>query len=111
MGRRGLNSSFIFELMGLLAQPRKRTSNNHRGHLDIIADILCASQGGIKKTYIMYHCNLSFRQLKHYLNFLLSKELLCVVAKDTKSEHGMFEITEKGKEFLKAYSGLKTLLG
>jgi len=66
-------------LVSLLIQARKRVSNGHRGRLDIIADILVASYGGVKKTYLMYQCNLSFRQLKYYLHFMLQKGLLQVL--------------------------------
>jgi predicted transcriptional regulator len=88
----------------------KKHSSSHRGRLDIIADILDASFGGVKKTYLMYRCNLSFKQLKYYLNFLLNKRLLHVVAENKGSNPGLFKITDKGKEFLKAYKGLKGLM-
>ena len=91
----------------MLVQTKKR-SGSHRGSLDVIADILEASSGGAKKTYFMYHCNLSFKQLKYYLDLLLNKEFLCTVSDD--SNPGLFRITDKGKEFLRAYRGLKALM-
>lgn len=91
-------------------QNKKRSSNSHRGRLDIIADILEASNGGTKKTSLMYRCNMSFRQLKYYLDFLLKKELLHKVSEDDNPNPGLFKITEKGKEFLKVYNGLKALV-
>jgi predicted transcriptional regulator len=97
-------------LSNLLVNAKKRSSGSHRGRLDIIADILDASFGGVKKTYLMYRCNLSFKQLKYYLKFLLNKRLLHVVADDKGSNPGLFEITDKGKKFLKAYEGLKGLM-
>lgn len=84
-------------------------SNNHRGNLDIIADILDASFGGVKKTYLMYRCNLSFKQLKNYSGFLLNSGLLHV-REEQKSSKGLFEVTDKGREFLRAYRGLKALI-
>ena len=33
-----------------------------------------------------------------------------MVAEDVSSNHGLFEITDKGKEFLKSYKGLKALV-
>lgn len=95
--------------MSLLVQTGKRVSSSHRGHFDIIADILGASSGGTKKTYLMYRCNLSFRQMKHYLDFLLRKRLLRAT-ENSSSNPGLFEITDKGKEFLKAYRSLKALM-
>jgi predicted transcriptional regulator len=94
----------------LLVNAKQRVSRGHRGRLDIIADILDASFGGVRKTYLMYRCNLSFKQLKHYLKFLLNKGLLHVVADNKRSNPGLFEITDKGKKFLKAYKGLKGLI-
>ncbi|MCK5593304.1 hypothetical protein KAI31_04325 [Candidatus Bathyarchaeota archaeon] len=76
----------------------------------MIADVLHASFGGVRKTHLMYQCNLSFKQLKHYLALLLKKQLLHVVTDDEGSNPGLFEITDKGKEFLKAYKGLKGLM-
>jgi predicted transcriptional regulator len=98
------------ELISLLIQGKKRGSNSHRGFLDIIADILEASQSGTRKTYFMYRCNLSFRQLKYYLAFLLKKGLLCPVDEGSNPSLSLFMITDKGKEFLKVYKGLKALM-
>jgi predicted transcriptional regulator len=91
-------------------QTKKKGINSHRGRLDVIADILEASQGEVKKTYLMYRCNMSFRQLKYYLDFLLTKELLFKVANDCDNDPSLFKITDKGKEFLKTYNGLKFLI-
>lgn len=94
----------------MLIQTKKRSRNSHRGRFDVIADILAASHRKTRKTYLMYHCNLSFRQLKYYLGFLLRKELLRMVVEDGNPDPGFFEITDKGREFLKAYKGLKALM-
>jgi predicted transcriptional regulator len=93
----------------LLASAKKQ-STSHRGRLDIIADILGASFSGVKKTYLMYRCNLSFKQLKYYLEFLLHKKLLQIVGDNKTSNPGLFKITGKGKKFLEAYKGLKSLM-
>jgi predicted transcriptional regulator len=89
---------------------RNDTSSNHRGNFDIIADILYASHGGVKKTFLMYRCNLSFKQLKNYSHFLLNSGLLHVVTEHDQHDYGLFEVTSKGKEFLRAYRGLKDLM-
>jgi len=94
----------------LLASPKKQSSSSHRGRLDIIADILGASFGGVRKTYLMYRCNLSFKQLKFYLEFLLHKKLLQIVSDNKTSNPGLFKTTGKGKKFLEAYKGLKSLM-
>jgi predicted transcriptional regulator len=84
------------------------TSNNHRGNLDIIADILGASDAGAKKTYLMYRCNLSFKQLKNYSSFLVGSGLLHVAKEE--ANNGKLQTTDKGKEFLRAYKDLKALM-
>lgn len=89
---------------------RVEDTNNHRGNFDIIADILDASHGGVKKTYLMYRCNLSFKQLKNYSHFLLDSGLLHTVTIKDRSDDRLFELTPKGKEFLRAYRGLKDLM-
>ena len=94
----------------MLASQKKQSSSSHRGRLDIIADILGASFGGVRKTYLMYRCNLSFKQLKFYLEFLLHKKLLQIVSDNKTSNPGLFKITGKGKKFLEAYKGLKSLM-
>jgi predicted transcriptional regulator len=93
-----------------LVQVERVVTNSHRGNLDIIADILDASHGGAKKTYLMYRCNLSFKQMKCYSRYLLGNGLLNLVFQAAESDAGLFEVTNKGKDFLKAYKGLKALL-
>ncbi len=88
----------------------KNISNCHRGNFDIIADILGASHGGVKKTYLMYRCNLSFKQMKSYSRFLIETGLLQVNVNQGNGEGGLFEVTDKGKIFLKAYDSLTSLM-
>jgi predicted transcriptional regulator len=95
-------------LVRLLIEERVSVSSSHRGNLDIIADILDASHRGVKKSYLMYRCNLSFKQLKYYSHFLLRSGLMRVTFQESSS--GLFEATDKGKTFLKAYKGLKALM-
>jgi predicted transcriptional regulator len=96
--------------VSLLVPTRKRASNNHRGRLDIIADILDASCGGVKKTFLMYRCNLSFKQLKYYLGFMIKNEFLQQTTVNGYSNRSLFKVTDKGKEFMKAYQGLEDLM-
>ena len=90
-----------------------RRAPNIRGHrdsIDIVADILKASLGGEKNTQLIYNCNLSFRQLESYLGLLLEKNLLrCKNMKRSKSST-IYEITEKGQEFLRSYKILKSFI-
>ena len=85
----------------------KKVGFTHRGRMDIIAGILRVSKGGARKTHIMYRCNLSFRQLKAYFDFLTNSGL---VGEISKSGSSIFETTDKGATFLQAYDALKVLL-
>ena len=96
--------------VSLLIESEGSISNSHRGNFDIIADILDASYGGTRKTNLMYRCNLSFKQLKCYSRFLLENGLLRLNSRASIAETATFEVTEKGREFLKAYRGLKALM-
>ncbi|MGQ9538135.1 MAG: winged helix-turn-helix domain-containing protein [Candidatus Bathycorpusculaceae bacterium] len=87
---------------------KKKLSNSNRGRLDIIADILEASHRKVRKTHLMYHCNLSFKQLDYYLNFLVERKLLSPI---NNSKSDLFKITEKGERFLDVYKGLLGLMG
>ena len=92
-----------------VVQNGRADSNSHRARFDIIADILTASSGGVRKTFLMYHCNLSFSQLKVYSPFLLTKGLVRLVG-DGGSDPSLFEVTDRGREFLRAYKGLVALM-
>lgn len=93
----------------MLVRGKENARCNHRGRLDIIADILENSYENTRKTYFMCRCNLSFRQLKYYLRFLINKGLLCVIDENS-NPSPVFRITEKGKKFLKAYRRLMALM-
>lgn len=95
--------------MSLLISNDRDESNSHRGRFDIIADILGASLGGCKKTHLMYHCNLSFKQLKSYLHFLLSQGFLVHVQRNGSANESL-EVTDKGRQFLRVYKGLTSLM-
>jgi predicted transcriptional regulator len=74
----------------------------NRKSIDIIADILRICKKGNKKTRIMYLANLSWTQLKKYLEFLIEKKLL-----EYDSIERKYKTTDKGSEFLRAYSDVK----
>ena len=48
--------------------------------------------------------------MKCYSRYLLGNGLLNLVFQAAESDAGLFEVTNKGKDFLKAYKGLKALL-
>jgi len=86
----------------------------HRSKVDIIANILQAAneEGGAKKTHIMYKCNLSFKQLHAYLEFLVEIGLLKSnsLRKEANEKSFLFETTKRGRAFIKAYDNLRALL-
>jgi len=71
--------------------------NNRRSELEIISKILDASREGAKKTEILYYSNLNYMQLKSYLKYLLSNEILEVgEVKDNGNSYELYRLTEKG---------------
>ena len=80
-----------------------------RNYIDVIADILAEAKKIARKTRIMYNCNLSYKQLKLYINFLLKIGLLDSHF-ENRSNKISFRITSKGLKFLSAYSKLKALM-
>lgn len=60
-----------------------------------------------RQTRIMYKCNLSYRQIKVYLDYLLTKGLMETGEVKHKAwKVKLFKTTEKGEIFLSAYRAL-----
>jgi predicted transcriptional regulator len=78
-----------------------------RSRLDIIADVLDASRGRVRKTHLMYKCSMSFTQIAGYLDLILGAKLLVV---ENDGTNLLFRISIKGRSFLKSYQGLKALM-
>ena len=91
------------ELKVALSPSRKRSE------IDIMTSILGEARKGSRKTRIMYRCNLSHRQLKVYLKFLLDMKLLMSVCEED-SKTTFYQTTAKGRNFLDAYGKLKELM-
>ena len=71
----------------------------YRDRLQIIADILSmASVQATKKTHVMYGVNLSFTLASKYLRVLLEAKLITC-------NSNLYEITDKGLDFLAKYQG------
>ena len=85
-----------------------------RSRFDIMASILNEvrfSADGMRKTRLMYRCNLSFRQLKVYLKLLCDKRFLNVVKVDLEGQKvTVYRIADTGKSFLKSYDELRKSL-
>jgi predicted transcriptional regulator len=93
-----------------LVQREKSLSLNHRGRLDIMANILHTAANGAKKTQLMYRCNLSFKQLQLYLNLLMTKRLLSKQIHNGAKDVTIYETTAKGQSFLQVYHTMNALL-
>ena len=77
-----------------------------RCQTEIMARILeLCSDGGTKKTHIMYKANLSHEMMKSYLDRLLRSNLL----EESDEPRRIFRTTTKGKEFLYHYFMMQTL--
>ena len=75
-----------------------------RGRLEIIYEILSLCRRPVRKTRILYRCNLSYDQLQKYLGYLISNGMLGSLEKEQKE---FFQVTEKGKNFLEGYERIK----
>jgi predicted transcriptional regulator len=83
---------------------------SNRTRVEILASILNVAERGTLKTHIMYKANLSHRQLEKYLTFLTGNEMLRE-AVDEDSGSRVYQITERGINFLKDYSRLSATYG
>jgi predicted transcriptional regulator len=77
-----------------------------RDFQEIIAEILeCAQVGqGITKTRVMYEVQISFTQIKEYLQYLQHCELVTY-----DEQNRVYRTTTKGKKFLKLYDEMAEL--
>ena len=92
-----------------MVQAQRETGFAVRGRMDIMADILDQAQHGAKKTRLMYGCNLSFRQLRVYLDFLLKRNFVALVT-PADEESRVFRTTRKGLAFLESYRDLQAII-
>ena len=76
----------------------------NRSRDQIFASILAASNEPIKKTLIMYKANLSFDQLKVYMEYLERKQFI------HKTEDGSWVITDTGRIFLSQYQLVASIM-
>lgn len=81
--------------------------DRRRSRLDIIADMLDASHGRVRKTHLMYKCSMSFTQITGYLDLILGAKLLVIENDETNL---LFKISRKGRSFLNSYQSLKALM-
>lgn len=83
------------------------TGWGNRGWVEIMEIILETCQKGALKTHIMYKANLNSRQVAQYVQFLEDKRLI-----DRHSgtpNRTVWKTTERGKQYMAAYSQLANL--
>ena len=68
----------------------------NRDRVSIIAAILEVANGGSSKTRIMFAANLSFNLLKKYLDLAVDSGFI-------RLDDSMYQLTERGREYLKEY--------
>jgi predicted transcriptional regulator len=98
----------------MLNQIRARSNSSpfgrRRSEIEIMANILSAANKSIKKTRIMYRCNLSHNQLQVYLQILHDMGFLVPHSKKEGEKLNCFKTTPKGLKFLDTYRALKSLM-
>jgi predicted transcriptional regulator len=81
---------------------------------NILSNINESSSEGTTKTSVMYRSFLSYVQLKEYLSFLLERDLINEVPKQTKN-HGnekiVYKITERGLRLLQISHEIESIIG
>lgn len=81
----------------------RSTSSQRRSNIEIVADILRIAKKGSRKTRIVYGANLNFKMLSEYMDKLERAGLI----KHSGDNRGMIHTTEKGKEYLEWFRGLR----
>jgi predicted transcriptional regulator len=81
--------------------------NTRRSEMSILANILRTAREGAKKTKILYEVNLSGRQLKNYLNYLVNSG--CLEEKPAPKKGNLYVTTKKGRVFLTYWTRILSL--
>jgi predicted transcriptional regulator len=90
-----------------LSNRNSKIGFSKRSRVDIIACILGNSNSSSRKTRLIYRCNLSLSQFNFYAECLMQGNLL---KKHEENGKEIYEITEKGKAFMKDYANIKEVL-
>jgi len=81
----------------------KKSSSQRRSNYEIVADILRIAKKGARKTRIVYGANLNFKMLQEYMVRLEKAGLVA----SSQNNGGLVETTEKGREYLRKFRGLR----
>lgn len=79
-----------------------------RDRIAILVNVLMETERALNKTRIIHRCNLNYRQLRVYLDFLLTNKL--VTKKIDADGKELFVTTQKGKFFVKEFQCLQVLM-
>ncbi len=80
-------------------------SRQNRSRIEIMAAILEKAMEGAKKTQMMYGANLSFYQTEGYIEHMIKTDFLSF-----EKRSGLYWTTSKGREFLKSYGKIRSLM-
>ena len=83
--------------------------NQRRSDVEIIAEMLRIGLNSSPKTKIMYNANMSYSQMRKYLNFLISQGYLDSVRANNLSV--TYQATDRGLKLLKSIDGFIEILG
>lgn len=88
---------------GLSSGPIPLGKRKNRNRIEIGASILQVASEGARKTRIMYGANLSYRQLKRYLQLLTTRGLLA-----GNGPNAGYKTTHRGITYLRQYTDYET---
>lgn len=81
--------------------------NFRRSNIEIIGDILRLEEAG--KTEIMYTANMSYFQMKKYMDFLTERGFIEGVK--LSNPRATYRVTEKGQRLLRSIDAMLLMLG
>ena len=84
--------------------PAHENIRKYRNMYDIVAAILGICSQGASRTNIMYRSKLNTKGLNEYLELLEQRGLIAPLG-------GKYQITERGREYLRSYESVVNTLG
>jgi predicted transcriptional regulator len=92
-----------------MAYRSEPTGHGPRGYMEIVYSILSVCLNGALKTHVMFRCNLNSKQLRFYIDSLLSKGLLDK-ERAPPSAKVEYRTTERGRRYLETYGTLLQMM-
>lgn len=83
-------------------------AGQRRSNIEIIADMLRVGENGAGKTEIMYSANMSYNQIKKYLDYLVNHGFINRVEMDNTVV--AYQVTDSGLKLLKIIDTLMRML-